>query len=138
MFALESKLRLQRGLSLQDGDEASPRTKRFAEAESNKALRKLDWERRWLAAQMKWDFAPDERLDLFTEFGISSDGKERKLQLVRKLWAPDTIRWAGAVTMAMCCYDLAAVKEVASTSLLLRKWLRSTGSQLREQAKQVA
>ena len=110
-FALESNPQLQRGLSLQDGDEASPRMKRYAEAESNKALRKLDWERRWLAAQMKWDFTPDERLDLFTEFGISSDGKERKLQLVRKLWAPDTIRWAGAVTLAMCCDCLAAVKE---------------------------
>ena len=82
------------GLTLQDGDEASPRTKRFAQAESSKALRKLDWERRWLAAQMKWDFTPEERLDLFNEFGISSDGKERKLQLVRKLWAPDTIRSA--------------------------------------------
>ena len=81
------------GLSVQDGDEASPRSKRIAESETGKALRKLDWERRWLAAQMKWDFTPDERLELFTEFGVSSDGKERKLQLVRKLWAPDTIRW---------------------------------------------
>ena len=82
------------GLSVQDGDEASPRSKRLAEAETGKALRKLDWERRWLAAQMKWDFTAEERLELFTEFGVSSDGKERKLQLVRKLWAPDTIRWA--------------------------------------------
>lgn len=81
------------GLSLQDG-EASPRTQRFAQAESSKALRKLDWERRWLAAQMKWDFTPEERLDLFNEFGVSVDGKERKLQLVKKLWAPDTIRCA--------------------------------------------
>lgn len=80
------------GLSVQDGDEASPRSKRIAEAESSKALRKLDWERRWLAAQMKWDFAAEERLELFTEFGVAADGKERKLQLVRKLWAPDTVR----------------------------------------------
>lgn len=89
---LPSLLCLQMGLSVQDGDEASPRSKRIAEAESSKALRKLEWERRWLAAQMKWDFAAEERLELFTEFGVAADGKERKLQLVRKLWAPDTIR----------------------------------------------
>ena len=83
---------LQMGLAVQDGDEASPRTKRVAKAESSKALRKLDWERRWLAAQMKWDFSPEERLELFAEFGVSPEGKERKLQLVRKLWAPHTIR----------------------------------------------
>ncbi|KAL0046102.1 hypothetical protein WJX82_002585 [Trebouxia sp. C0006] len=88
----------QMGLSVQDGDEASPRSKRIAEAETSKALRKLDWERRWLAAQMKWDFTSDERLELFTEFGVSSDGKERKLQLVRKLWAPDTIREIDGMT----------------------------------------
>ena len=88
------------GLSVQDGDEASPRSKRLAEAETGKALRKLDWERRWLAAQMKWDFTADERLELFTEFGVSADGKERKLQLVRKLWAPDTIRW-GTVSASL-------------------------------------
>lgn len=91
---------LQMGLSVQDGDEASPRSKRLAEAETGKALRKLDWERRWLAAQMKWDFTADERLELFTEFGVSADGKERKLQLVRKLWAPDTIRW-GTVSASL-------------------------------------
>ena len=82
------------GLSVQDGDEASPRSQRIAEAETGKALRKLDWERRWLAAQMKWDFTAEERLELFAEFGVSPEGKERKLQLVRKLWAPDTIRQA--------------------------------------------
>lgn len=92
MNTVRSVCALQMGLSVQDGDEASPRSKRIAEAETSKALRKLDWERRWLAAQMKWDFTSDERLELFTEFGVSSDGKERKLQLVRKLWAPDTIR----------------------------------------------
>ena len=80
------------GLSVQDGDQASPRSKRLAEAERSKALRKVEWERRWLAAQMKWEFSPEERLDLFTQFGVPSDGKERKLQLVRRLWAPDTIR----------------------------------------------
>eukprot|EP00891_Asterochloris_glomerata_P003556 jgi/Astpho2/3556/fgenesh1_pg.00057_%23_33_t len=70
----------------------SPNSKTAAAARLSKAARKLEWERRWLAQQMKYEFTPEERADLFVSWNVHRDSRERKLQLTRQLWAPTTIR----------------------------------------------
>ena len=47
------------------------------------------WERKFLAAQLKLDFDDEEREELFLSWNVHRESKERKMQLVRKLWAPD-------------------------------------------------
>lgn len=60
--------------------------------ELDKAARALDWERKSLAAQLKWNLTEGEREELFREWDVDVDKKERKLQLVFKLWSPETVR----------------------------------------------
>eukprot|EP00884_Botryococcus_braunii_P023657 jgi/Botrbrau1/9976/Bobra.0012s0070.1 len=59
-----------------------------------KARRKLEWERKWLAQQFKWDFTPEEREDMFLQWNVHRDSKERKLQLLRRVWSPGVVREA--------------------------------------------
>lgn len=47
----------------------------------------LQWERRFLASQLKVEYSAEERDELFLKWNIYKDSKERKLQLVRQLWA---------------------------------------------------
>ncbi len=60
----------------------------------------MQWERRWLAQQMKYEFTPEERADLFVSWNVHRDSRERKLQLTRQLWAPTTIRWVLLLSQA--------------------------------------
>lgn len=52
----------------------------------------VQWERKWLAQQVKWDFTPEEREDMFLAWNVHRDSKQRKLQLIKRLWAPETLR----------------------------------------------
>ena len=47
----------------------------------------MQWERRFLASQLKVEYSAEERDELFLKWNIYKDSKERKLQLVRQLWA---------------------------------------------------
>jgi hypothetical protein len=53
--------------------------------------RALDWERKSLAAQLKWNLTEAEREELFRAWSVDPDTKERKLQLVFKLWNRETV-----------------------------------------------
>ncbi|GFH07837.1 kinesin motor domain-containing protein [Haematococcus lacustris] len=53
-------------------------------AERDKALRALDWERKSLARALKLSLDDAGRDALFAAWGVNSDTKERKLQLVHK------------------------------------------------------
>ncbi|KAK9863519.1 hypothetical protein WJX84_000419 [Apatococcus fuscideae] len=77
-------LRTQMGVS--SADDGSPESKQKAEKFLEKAQRKLEWERRFLASQLKVEYSSEERDELFLKWNIYRDSKERKLQLVRQLW----------------------------------------------------
>lgn len=53
--------------------------------------RALDWERKSLAAGLKWNLTEPEREELYRSWGVDPDTKERKLQLVFKLWSKETL-----------------------------------------------
>ena len=55
-------------------------------------MRWAQWERKFLAAQLKLDFDDEEREELFLAWNVHRESKERKMQLARKLWAPDQTR----------------------------------------------
>lgn len=59
--------------------------------ELHAAARALDWERKSLAQQLKWCLNEQEREELFRSWAIDPDTKERKLQLVLKLWSRETL-----------------------------------------------
>ncbi len=61
-------------------------------------MRWAQWERKFLAAQLKLDFDDEEREELFLAWNVHRESKERKMQLARKLWAPDQTRHASS-----CC-----------------------------------
>ena len=50
------------------------------------------WERKFLAAQLKLDFDDGDREELFLAWNVHRESRERKTQLVKKLWAPDQTR----------------------------------------------
>lgn len=52
----------------------------------------LQWEQKWLAQQVKWDFTADEREELFLTWNIHKESKQRKLQLIKCLWSAKTLR----------------------------------------------
>jgi hypothetical protein len=56
------------------------------------AVRALDWERKSLAAGLKWNLTELEREELYQSWGVDADTKERKLQLVFKLWSKETLQ----------------------------------------------
>lgn len=58
----------------------------------DKAARALDWERKSLAAGLKWNLTETEREELYQAWGVDPDTKERKLQLVFKLWSRETLQ----------------------------------------------
>ncbi|KAF6264491.1 hypothetical protein COO60DRAFT_1457603 [Scenedesmus sp. NREL 46B-D3] len=58
----------------------------------DKAARALDWERKSLAAGLKWNLTETERDELYRAWGVDPDTKERKLQLVFKLWSRETLQ----------------------------------------------
>lgn len=49
--------------------------------------RALDWERKSLAQALKWEYEDEEREELYEAWRIPLGSKERKLQLVLKLWS---------------------------------------------------
>lgn len=55
-------------------------------------LRALDWERKSLAAGLKWNLTEAEREELYRAWGVDPDTKERKLQLVFKLWSKEALQ----------------------------------------------
>ena len=61
-------------------------------------MRARQWERKFLAAQLKLDFDDEEREELFLTWNVHRESKERKMQLVRKLWAPDQTRSVGSAS----------------------------------------
>ena len=61
------------------------------------------WERKFLAAQLKLDFDDEEREELFLAWNVHRESKERKMQLVRKLWAPDQTRSVGGRLILLRC-----------------------------------
>ncbi|KAK9847039.1 hypothetical protein WJX84_002496 [Apatococcus fuscideae] len=74
-------------MGVSSADDGSPESKQSAEKFLEKAQRKLEWERRFLASQLKVEYTAEERDELFLKWNIYKDSKERKLQLVRQLWA---------------------------------------------------
>eukprot|EP00210_Caulerpa_lentillifera_P006487 g6198.t2 len=70
---------------------SDPRTKAQHDRALKHASKRLDNERRWLAAQLKTEFNTEEREMLFKEWGVPLDVKERKLKLICKLWSRETI-----------------------------------------------
>lgn len=52
----------------------------------------MDWERKSLAAGLKWNLTESEREELYQAWGVDSDTKERKLQLVFKLWSKEALQ----------------------------------------------
>jgi hypothetical protein len=58
----------------------------------NCSCRALDWERKSLAAGLKWNLTETEREELYRAWGVNADTKERKLQLVFKLWSRETLQ----------------------------------------------
>jgi hypothetical protein len=60
--------------------------------ELDRAARALDWERKSLAAGLKWNLTEAEREELYRAWGVDADTKERKLQLVFKLWSKDVLQ----------------------------------------------
>lgn len=54
--------------------------------------RALDWERKSLAAGLKWNLTEPEREELYRSWAVDPDTKERKLQLVFKLWSKETLQ----------------------------------------------
>lgn len=56
----------------------------------------VQWERRFLASQLKVEYSAEERDELFLKWNIYKDSKERKLQLVRQLWAANR-QWVQAL-----------------------------------------
>ncbi|KAK9830021.1 hypothetical protein WJX72_009242 [[Myrmecia] bisecta] len=73
-------------------DDSSPAEQRQTQKKLEKARRKLEWERKFLAQQLKWDCTPEEREEMFLQWNVHRDSKERKLQLVRRLWSPPVIQ----------------------------------------------
>ncbi|GAX76977.1 hypothetical protein CEUSTIGMA_g4424.t1 [Chlamydomonas eustigma] len=63
--------------------------------ELERAIQALDWEQKNLAQNLKWNFTDEERERLMQEWGVNIHTKGRKLQLVRRLWHPQTLRQAG-------------------------------------------
>lgn len=51
------------------------------------------WEQKWLAQQVKWDFTADEREEMFLQWNVHKESKQRKLQLIKCLWSAKTLRW---------------------------------------------
>eukprot|EP00798_Chlamydomonas_sp_ICE-L_P005584 gene5584-4219_t len=66
-----------------------PRGERCKELE--RAARAMDWERKSLANQLKYLYTEEQRGSLFNEWKINPSSKERKLQLVNKLWQNSTL-----------------------------------------------
>lgn len=56
------------------------------------SCRALDWERKSLAAGLKWNLTEPEREELYRGWGVDPDTKERKLQLVFKLWSKEILQ----------------------------------------------
>ena len=52
----------------------------------------VQWECKWLAQQVKWDFSPEEREEMFLAWNIHRESKQRKLQLIKRLWSTEILR----------------------------------------------
>lgn len=52
----------------------------------------VQWEQKWLAQQVKWDFSAEEREEMFLTWNIHKESKQRKLQLIKCLWSGKTLR----------------------------------------------
>lgn len=52
----------------------------------------MQWEQKWLAQQVKWDFTTEEREEMFLAWNIHRESKQRKLQLIKCLWSAKTLR----------------------------------------------
>jgi hypothetical protein len=52
----------------------------------------VQWEQKWLAQQVKWDFTTEEREEMFLAWNIHRESKQRKLQLIKCLWSAKTLR----------------------------------------------
>ena len=67
----------------------------------------VQWEQKWLAQQVKWDFTADEREEMFLTWNIHKESKQRKLQLIKCLWSAKTLRYlpvchhCGAMTVEL-------------------------------------
>ncbi|GMH45810.1 hypothetical protein BSKO_13773 [Bryopsis sp. KO-2023] len=75
-----------------DMDSGSVLSKSYGHLKLEKAAKKLEWERRWLAVQLKWMYNEEARVDLFKEWGVPLNAKERKMKLMNKLWDDETVR----------------------------------------------
>lgn len=79
--------------------------------ELDRAARHLDWERKSLAYQIKWVLNEEEREALYQDWNIDPLSKERKLQLVRKLWDKETLKThqgmqkSAALVVRLCGMD---------------------------------
>lgn len=67
----------------------------------SKEERYLQWEQKWLAQQVKWDFTADEREELFLTWNIHKESKQRKLQLIKCLWSAKTLRLANPIKLTI-------------------------------------
>jgi len=70
--------------------DATPRTAKAAAKQQQKAARKLEWERQWLAAQLKWEYEEADRMAILDAWGVPRDSKKRKVELMGKVWSSDT------------------------------------------------
>lgn len=69
--------------------DGTPRTKRNFDKSQQKAERKLEWEKQWLASQLKWEYEEEDRLKILDAWGVSRDVKKRKVELMSKIWSGD-------------------------------------------------
>ena len=52
----------------------------------------LQWEQKWLSGLVRWDTDEKEREDMFLAWNVHRESKQRKLQLIRRIWSPETLR----------------------------------------------
>lgn len=53
----------------------------------------MQWEQKWLSGQIKWDTDEQEREEMFLSWNVHRESKQRKLQLIRRIWSPETLRY---------------------------------------------
>ena len=68
-----------------------------AEQECSLIAEDMQWEQRWLEAQLNQEMGPGQREALFEEWGIPASGKQRKHRLVAALFSPHTLQCALAM-----------------------------------------
>lgn len=76
----------------------------------NSPCRCLQWERKYLALQLKYSLNEVQREKLYQQWGVKLTEKGRKLKLINKLWSEEPLGWPNINILYCHCSFLVSIR----------------------------